>query len=76
MASHSPGVDSYKSFAHGLAEAPGRAVLQVRSPDGWIFDAMGSTFADDDIGLPMQYGGVVYTYDTTSVYAYAPVESN
>ena len=76
MASHSPGVDSYKAFAHGLAEAPGRAVLQVRSPDGWVFDAMGSTFADDDIGLPMQYGGVVYTYDTTSVYAYAPTESN
>ena len=43
MASHSPGVDSYKAFAHGLAEAPGRAVLQVRSPDGWIFDAMAAS---------------------------------
>ena len=41
---------------------------------GWLFEAGSSQQADDD--YPWLYCGILYIYDVSSVYLFAPVRSN
>lgn len=67
------GNDSQVIFNHGLNELPYKVVVEVKVLSGrsdYIFHAIGSASADDD--LPYDYGGIVYLYDENTVVAMAP----
>ena len=71
------GANSFKKVAHGLGEVPGRVKVMTVPTDGnnagFVFEGVGAAQSDDDHG---EYGGVIFGYDDTHVWMWAPDKSN